>query len=141
MSTNEFSATDDSLRLILTAARTIAVVGLSPKAERASNEVASYLISAGYTVIPVNPAVDEVLGLRCYPDLHAVPGHIDIVDVFRKPEDVAAVADEAIAVGAGCLWLQLGVIAPEAARKAAAAGLQVVMDHCTKREHRRLFGS
>ena len=94
--------------------------------------IAHRLQRAGYTIIPVNPAYQEVMGLKCYPDLHAVPEKIDIVDVFRKPAEVMPVVDEAIAVGAGCVWLQLGVIAPEAAHKAAEAGLKVVVDRCTK---------
>jgi predicted CoA-binding protein len=81
-----------------------------------------------------------VLGLKCYPSLHEVPGKIDIVDVFRKPAEVMPVVAEAIAVGAACVWLQLGVVAPEAAARAAAAGLKVVSDRCTKIEHRRLVG-
>lgn len=140
MPSNDFRRDDDFLRALLEQARTIAVVGLSANPERPSNEVARYLIEAGFTVIPVNPACTEVLGLRCYPDLRAVPEKIDIVDVFRKPADVMPIADEAIAVGAGALWLQLGVLAPEAARKADHAGLKVVMDHCLKIEHRRLLG-
>ncbi|MBL8465179.1 MAG: CoA-binding protein, partial [Thauera sp.] len=117
-----------------------AVVGISAKPDRPSHEVAHYLQRAGYTIIPVNPAYEEVLGQKCYPSLHEVPGKIDLVDVFRKPAEVMAVVDEAIAVGAGSVWLQLGVIAPDAADKAAAAGLKVVSDRCTKIEHRRLVG-
>ncbi len=141
MPANEFKRDDDFLRTLIATARTIAVVGLSANPERPSNEVASYLIDAGFTVIPVNPACSEVLGLRCYPDLRSVPGRIDIVDVFRKPAEVMPIATDAIAVGAGALWLQLGVIAPAAAREADRAGLQVVMDRCLKVEHRRLIGS
>ena len=102
--------------------------------------IGHYLQRAGYTIIPVNPAYEEVLGQKCYPNLHEVPVKIDLVDVFRKPAEVMAVVDEAIAVGAGSVWLQLGVIAPDAADKAAAAGLKVVSDRCTKIEHRRLIG-
>lgn len=141
MHPNDISSQPDALRDLLRQSRTIAVVGISAKPDRPSNEVAHYLQRAGYTIIPVNPAYDEVLGLKCYPSLRAVPEKIDIVDIFRKPDEVMAVVDEAIAAGAGCVWMQLGVIAPEAADKAAGAGLKVVGDRCTKIEHRRLIGS
>ena len=140
MHPNDISTQPDAIRKLLQDARTIAIVGLSAKADRPSNEVAHRLQRAGYTIIPVNPAYQEVMGLKCYPDLHAVPEKIDIVDVFRKPAEVMPVVDEAIAVGAGCVWLQLGVIAPEAAHKAADAGLKVVVDRCTKTEYLRLLG-
>lgn len=130
----------EALRRLLEHTRTIAVVGLSARPTRPSNEVARYLRAAGYAIIPVNPAYDEVLGEKCYPSLRAVPLRIDMVDVFRNAAEVMPVVEDAIAVGAGCVWLQLGVIAPEAAQKAAAAGLQVVMDRCTKIEHARLIG-
>ena len=140
MHPNDISTQPDAIRKLLQDARTIAIVGLSAKADRPSNEVAHRLQRAGYTIIPVNPAYEEVLGQKCYPSLHEVPGKIDLVDVFRKPAEVMGVVDEAIAVGAGSVWLQLGVIAPDAADKAAAAGLKVVSDRCTKIEHRRLIG-
>lgn len=140
MHPNDISTQPEAIRSLLQQARTIAVVGISAKPDRPSHEVAHYLQRAGYTIIPVNPAYEEVLGQKCYPSLHDVPGKIDLVDVFRKPAEVMAVVDEAIAVGAGSVWLQLGVIAPDAADKAAAAGLKVVSDRCTKIEHRRLVG-
>jgi len=140
MHPNDISAQPEAIRKLLEDSRTIAIVGLSAKPDRPSNEVAHRLQRAGYTIIPVNPAYSEVMGLKCYPSLHEVPERIDIVDVFRKPAEVMAVVDEAIAVGAGCVWLQLGVIAPEASRKAAEAGLKVVVDRCTKIEHQRLIG-
>lgn len=140
MHPNDISTQPEAIRGLLQQARTIAVVGISAKPDRPSHEVAHYLQRAGYTIVPVNPAYGEVLGQKCYPSLHEVPGKIDIVDVFRKPTEVMAVVDEAIAVGAASVWLQLGVIAPEAADKAAAAGLKVVSDRCTKIEHRRLIG-
>ena len=140
MHPNDISTQPEAIRNLLQQARTIAVVGISAKPDRPSHEVAHYLQRAGYTIIPVNPAYQEVMGLKCYPDLHAVPEKIDIVDVFRKPAEVMPVVDEAIAVGAGCVWLQLGVIAPEAAHKAADAGLKVVVDRCTKIEYLRLLG-
>ena len=140
MHPNDISTQPEAIRNLLQQARTIAVVGISARHDRPSHEVAHYLQRAGYTIIPVNPAYEEVLGQKCYPSLHEVPGKIDLVDVFRKPAEVMGVVDEAIAVGAGSVWLQLGVIAPDAADKAAAAGLKVVSDRCTKIEHRRLIG-
>ena len=140
MHPNDISTQPEAIRSLLQQARTIAVVGISAKPDRPSHEVAHYLQRAGYTIIPVNPAYEEVLGQKCYPSLHEVPGKIDMVDVFRKAAEVMAVVDESIAVGAGSVWLQLGVIAPDAADKAAAAGLKVVSDRCTKIEHRRLLG-
>ena len=140
MHPNDISTQPEAIRSLLQQARTIAVVGISARHDRPSHEVAHYLQRAGYTIIPVNPAYEEVLGQKCYPNMHEVPVKIDLVDVFRKPAEVMAVVDEAIAVGAGSVWLQLGVIAPDAADKAAAAGLKVVSDRCTKIEHRRLVG-
>lgn len=140
MHPNDISTQPEAIRSLLQQARTIAVVGISARHDRPSHEVAHYLQRAGYTIIPVNPAYEEVLGQKCYPNLHEAPVKIDLVDVFRKPAEVMAVVDEAIAVGAGSVWLQLGVIAPDAADKAAAAGLKVVSDRCTKIEHRRLIG-
>ena len=128
------------LRSVLQGNRVIAVVGLSPSWNRPSYFAAKYMLEHGYTIIPVNPAVKEILGQKCYPDLAAIPAKVDLVDVFRKPEDVMPIADEAIRIGAKCLWLQLGVINREAADRACAAGLDVVMDRCVKIEYARLFG-
>jgi len=130
---------DAGLRRLLENTRNIAVVGMSANPDRPSNEVAQYLRRAGYTVIPVNPAYREILGEKCYPGLREVPVEIDLVDVFRNPDDVMPIVEDAIAVGAKSLWLQLGVIAPGAVARAEAAGLAVVMDRCTKIEHRRLL--
>ena len=140
MHPNDISTQPEAIRGLLQQARTIAVVGISAKPDRPSHEVAHYLQRAGYTIVPVNPAYGEVLGQKCYPSLHEVPGKIDIVDVFRKPADVMAVVDEAIAVGASCLWLQLGVFNEEAGLRAEAAGLSVIQNRCVKIEHARLFG-
>jgi predicted CoA-binding protein len=132
-----------TLRRILHENRRIAVVGISAEWHRPSYFVGKYLLEHGYTMIPVNPKYAEVLGRRCYPDLKAAAseaGPIDLVDCFRRAEDIPALADEAIAIGARVLWMQLGVINDAAARKARAAGLQVVMDRCVKIEHGRLFG-
>ncbi|MFM2086439.1 MAG: hypothetical protein RLZZ237_1308 [Pseudomonadota bacterium] len=130
---------------ILQDSRIIAIVGMSDKPERASHEVAAYLIEHGYRVLPVNPALagKEVLGQRAYASLSeaaaaVAPARIDIVDCFRKSADIVPIAEEAIAVKAGCLWLQLDVINEEAAALVRAVGLEVVMDHCTKIEHRKL---
>jgi len=128
------------LRRVLHDSRVIAVVGLSPTWNRPSYFAAKYMLEHGYTVIPVNPGATEILGQPCYPDLGSIPGKVDLVDVFRKPEDATTIADEAIRIGAKCLWLQLGVINREAAARAAAAGLDVVMDRCVKIEYARLFG-
>lgn len=130
---------------ILQDSRIIAIVGMSDKPERASHEVADYLLQHGYRVLPVNPALagKQVLGQHAYASLTeaaaaVAPARIDIVDCFRKPADILPIAEEAIAVQARCLWLQLEVVNEEAARLARAAGLEVVMDHCTKIEHRKL---
>jgi predicted CoA-binding protein len=112
------------------ALRTWAVVGCSPDPGRPSHGVARFLIDRGYEVIPVNPGVDQVLGRRCYPSLRDVPQPVDVVDVFRRSEHAGAHVDEAIALGARAVWLQLGVIDEAAAERAEAAGLLVVMDRC-----------
>jgi predicted CoA-binding protein len=118
----------------------IAVVGLSPNPARDSHEVARYLQEAGYRVIPVNPNAEEVLGERSYPDLASVDVPIDLVDIFRRPEDVPPVVEAAIACGAKAIWMQLGIVNEEAAARAQAAGIPVVMDRCIMIEHRTRFG-
>ncbi len=128
------------LRRVLQVSRVIAVVGLSANWNRPSHFAAKYMLEHGYTIIPVNPGPAEILGQKCYPDLASIPVKVDMVDVFRKPEDVMPIADEAIRIGAGCLWLQIGVVNREAADKASAAELDVVMDRCVKIEYARLFG-
>ena len=120
--------------------RTVAVVGLSDNPGRPSFGVARYLVRAGLTVYPVNPALTEWQGLTAYKSLAEVPAPIDIVDVFRRPEHAPGVATEAVAAGAGALWLQLGVISQEAATTAAKGGLDVVMDRCLAVEHREVVG-
>ena len=125
----------DVVERILASARTIAVVGLSPDPRRPSHGVARYLQRAGYRIIPVNPKVDEVLDEPAYASLRAVREPVDVVDVFRRSEFVAAVVDDAIAIKAGAVWLQDGVVDEEAARRARAAGLDVVMDDCMMRRH------
>lgn len=128
------------LRRILMHNRTIAVVGLSANWYRPSYFAAKYMLAHGYTVIPVNPAYAEVLGQKCYPSLREVPQQVDIVDCFRRAEEIPAIVDEAVAIGAKVLWMQLGVINPEAALRAESCGLEVVMDRCVKIEYARLFG-
>lgn len=117
--------------------KTIAVVGLSPKPERASNDVSRYLMAQGYTIIPVNPGHEEILGLKCYPSLKDIPAPVDIVQVFRKAELTPPIAREAVEIGAKGLWLQLGISNKEAAEIAKAGSLHVVMDKCMKIEHGR----
>jgi hypothetical protein len=129
---------DKAIETILRKARTIAVVGASPKPGRDSGRIASFLAAKGYTVIPVNPVYHEVLGMKCYPNLTSIGSPVDIVDVFRNPAEVMPIIDEAIAVGAKTVWLQLDVVNQEAARKAEGAGLQVIMDRCIAVDHRRL---
>ncbi len=131
--------TDDELRHLLSDARVIAIVGLSSNTSRPSNVVAKYLMAHGYTIIPVNPAEQEILGQKCYASLAEIPQKIDIVDCFRKSEDIPPLAQSAINIGAKSLWMQLDVINEEAAQQATAAGLDVVMDRCTKIEHARLL--
>ncbi|MCL4802164.1 MAG: CoA-binding protein [Burkholderiales bacterium] len=130
----------ESLRRILAENRVIAMVGLSADWFRPSYFAAKYLLEHGYTVIPVNPKYGEILGQRCYKSLREIPVKVDVVDVFRKTEDVMPIAEDAIAIGAKVLWQQIGVKNLDAARKAEAAGLQTVVDRCMKIEHGRLFG-
>ena len=136
----------ESIPQLLSEARTIAVVGLSSKPERASHQVAAYLQQHGHRIIPVNPtyAGQSILGEHCYATLTQVSrehGVIDIVDCFRKSEDIVPIAEQSVAIGARCLWLQLGVVNEDAARLAQKAGLLVVMDRCLKIEHARAGGA
>jgi uncharacterized protein len=139
--------TISELRRILGTCKTLAVVGLSPQWHRPSFFAAKYMQSHGYRIVPVNPTAAEILGERCYPSVTAAAEalaaqgqKIDIVDCFRRSEDIPPIADEAIAIGARVLWMQIGVINEEAAAKARTAGLDVVMNRCVKIEHARLFG-
>ncbi|NIR30942.1 MAG: CoA-binding protein [Gammaproteobacteria bacterium] len=129
-----------SLRRILKQTHTIAMVGLSANWYRPSNFAAKYLLDHAYRVIPVNPTYEEVLGRKCYARVADIPEPIDVVDCFRPPRDIPAIAEEAIAVGASVLWMQLGIVSEEAAAMARRANLEVVMDRCMKIEHARLFG-
>ena len=137
--------TPDLLQRMLSTCKTIAVVGLSPNPDRDSYEVARYMQAQGYRIVPVNPNATEILGEHCYPSLTsaatalALQGErINMVDCFRKSEDIPPVADEAIAIGASCLWLQIGVVNEAAASTARAAGLDVVMNRCLMVVHARL---
>ena len=120
---------------ILRECKTVAVVGLSSDQSRPSYRIARYLQGCGFKVIPINPSISEVLGEKAYASLRDVPEKIDIVDVFRRAEDVPPIADDAIAIGAKCLWMQEGIVNKEAAKKAEQAGLKVVMDRCIMMEH------
>jgi predicted CoA-binding protein len=135
-----FATTATDRMRILAAYHRIAMVGLSSNPFRPSHFAAIYMIAHGYDVVPVNPREQEVLGRRSYPSLRDVPGPIEIVDIFREQAAVPGIVDEAIARGAKVIWMQLGVIEEEAAARAIAAGLEVVMDRCVKIEHARFFG-
>lgn len=136
----EFATTSFDRLRILRKARTIAMVGLSANPFRPSHFAAIYMISEGYNVIPVNPREKEILGRRSYASLRDVPEPVDMVDIFRDPPAVPPIVEEAIAIGAKVVWMQLGVINEQAARRAREAGLEVVMDACVKIEHARFFG-
>ncbi|MFT5896336.1 MAG: putative CoA-binding protein [bacterium] len=129
-----------TLRRILDASQTVAVVGMSNKVHRPSYFVGKYLLDHGYTVYPVNPMFDEVLGLKSYASLEDIPGSVDIVDCFRRANQMVDITRSAIDLNAKVLWMQLGVINEEAAKLAGSQGLEVVMNRCTKIEHARLFG-
>lgn len=127
---------------ILEHSHTIAVVGASGNPQRDSNRIFKYLLDAGYTAIPVNPGETKVHGQKAYPDLKSIPVKVDLVNIFRKPEAVPPIVDEAIAIGAKAVWMQLGIKNTAAAKKARAAGLEVVMDRCIYVEHfKRLKGA
>ncbi|NWF77906.1 MAG: CoA-binding protein [Chloroflexi bacterium] len=125
---------------ILSSSRVVAVVGLSWKPHRPSYKVASYLKEQGYKIIPVNPTEKEILGGVCYPALASIPEPVDVVDIFRRSEEVPPIVEEAIRIGAKAVWMQEGVISEEAAARAREAGLKVVMDKCMLKEHRKLHG-
>jgi predicted CoA-binding protein len=129
-----------TIQRVIHTAKTVAIVGLSPNELRASHFVGYYLKRHGYRVIPVNPRETEILGEKAVPTLRDVPGHVDIVNVFRAPDAVPGIAAEAVAIGAGSLWCQFGVISEEGARIAEAGGLSVIMDRCLKVEHARYIG-
>ena len=131
---------DKEMKDILLSTKTIASVGLSSSDEKESYWIVSYLKDQGYRIIPVNPTATEILGEKVYPSLSDIPDKVDVVQVFRKPEDVPPVVDDAIKIGAKGVWMQEGIVNEEAAQKAREAGLQVVMDACMRATHRRLIG-
>ena len=128
-----------ALRSLLETSRRIAVVGCSPNRSRDSHQIARFLIDSGYEVLPVNPGQDRILGLKCYPDVRSIEGGVDIVDIFRSPEHVPPVVEDAIAAKAKAVWLQLGVGNEDAEERASKAGLLVVSEQCIMVVHRRLF--
>jgi predicted CoA-binding protein len=130
---------DEAIRRLLEKVRRIAVVGLSPKPHRDSHRVARYLLESGYEIVPVYPREEQILGQRVYRRVQDVPGAVDLVDVFRRSEELPEVIDDALAARAGALWLQLGCIDESGARRAQDAGLTVVMDRCLMVEHARLL--
>lgn len=137
-STNWENPSTEEIRNILISSRTIAVVGLSPKPERPSYGVANYLMSRGYSVIPVNPRETKILGFKSYPDLTAIGKKVDVVDIFRRGEATPPIVEEAIKIGASYIWLQEGVVSEESYRLAKEAGVTIVMDKCILKEHQLL---
>jgi uncharacterized protein len=135
-----FLSDDNGLRELLTRARRIAVVGLSPKPHRDSHHVARYMQERGYEIVPVYPRGDEILGARVYPRVRDIPGGVDLVDVFRRAEFIPEVVDDVLAAKAPALWLQFGCVDEAAAQRAADAGVAVVSDRCLMVEHAALFG-
>ena len=133
--------TGEDVERILTTSKTLAVVGLSDKPDRDSHQIAGYLQQAGYRIIPVNPRVAEALGEKAYPSLRDIPERVDVVQIFRRSQDVPPIVDEAIAIGAKVVWMQSGIVHEEAAARAEAAGLTVVMDACMRSAHRALRAS
>jgi uncharacterized protein len=130
---------DLHLKRLFETVRTIAVVGCSPKPERAGHYVAKYLQDLGYRIIPVNPGQTEILGEKCYASLRDIPEPVDMVDCFRRAEDIPPIVEDAIAIGAKFIWMQLGIVNEEAAKRAMEAGIEVVMDRCPKIDYPRLF--
>ena len=130
-----------SIEAILNNCNIVAIVGLSPKPTRPSHNVAMYLQANGYRIVPVNPGFTEVLGIPCYPNLKAIPHPVELVNIFRRPEEVFSVVEEAIQIGAEAVWMQLGIVNEAAASLAKRAGLDVVMDKCTAIEHKALLAA
>lgn len=135
------NSNQDEMKAIFEKTKTIAIIGCSPNVEKASNRVANYLKNAGFTIVPVYPKEDEILGEKVYRSLKEIPFKVDMVDIFRKPDVIASVVDAAIERGdVDCVWTQLGLVNNEAAAKAKEAGMKVVQNHCTKIEHAAIFG-
>ncbi len=133
------TADTELLQKVLSESHVIAIVGLSNKPHRDSYRVADYLQQQGFSIVPVNPGCDEILGEKCYGSLDELPMQIDMVDCFRRSEYMPAIARSAVAIGAKCLWMQLGIVSEEAQRIAETAGMDVIADRCTKIEYERLF--
>ena len=131
---------DQEMKEILLSAKTVASVGLSSNDEKESYWIVFFLQKIGFRMIPVNPKADEILGEKAYPSLSDIPEKIDVVQIFRRPEDVPPIVDEAIKIGAKVVWMQVGIVNEEAARTARAAGLKVVMDACMRMTYKRFFG-
>lgn len=125
----------DKIPKLLRDTTTIAIVGLSPKRERPSNIVARYLMDAGYTIYPVNPGQEEILGQKCYPSLLEIPDHVDIVNIFRKSDDVGPIVEQAVQLDCKCVWMQQGIVNHDAAKLAKQNGKVVIMDRCIKVDH------
>jgi len=139
MSEPKSSAEDKEIKEILENNRVVAVVGLSPKPDRASHQVAQYLQEHGYRIVPVRPKADEILGEKAFASLRDIPFPVEVVDIFRKEDAIPGIVDDAIAIGAKVVWMQLGLAEKQSAQKAREAGLKVVMDKCMKIEHSRHF--
>ena len=135
----EYNPPSEVVKAILENHKTVTVVGLSPKPERDSHMVAQYLKEHGYRIVPVNPGQKEILGAKSYPNLKAIPFRIEIVNVFRRPEAIPPIVDDAIEIGAKVVWMQLGIAHNQAAEKAREAGLEVVMNKCIKIEHMNML--
>lgn len=133
--------TDPEMKEMFQTVRTIATVGFSTNPARPGYYVPEYLMLKGYRVIPVNPTIQDALGQKAYPDLLSVPEKVDVVQIFRRPEDVPAIVEQAIKIGAKVIWMQIGATNPEAVKTAKTAGLGVVTDKCMMIEHKRLFGA
>ncbi|MBW2265073.1 MAG: CoA-binding protein [Deltaproteobacteria bacterium] len=131
----EYNPPSERIIDILKTYKTVAVVGLSPKAERDSHKVAKYLKDNGFTIIPVNPGQKEILGEKSYPNLKSIPSSVDIVNIFRRPDAVLSIVEDAVEIGAKAVWMQLGIANNKAAQKAREAGIEVVMSKCIKIEH------
>jgi len=135
----EYNPPSEQIKAILEKHKTVAIVGLSPKPERDSYKVAKYLKENHYRIVPVNPGQKEILGDTCYPNLKAIPFPVDVVDIFRRPEAIPPVVDDAIEIGAKVVWMQVGLAHNQAANKAQNAGLEVVMNKCMKIEHMNML--
>ncbi len=135
----DYNPSPEEIKAILNNYKTVAIVGLSPKPERDSHKVAKYLKDNDYRIVPVNPGQKEILGEKCYPNLRAIPFSVDMVDIFRKPQAIPPVVDDAVEIGAKAIWMQLGIAHNRAADKARKAGLAVVMNRCIKIEHMNML--